>query len=194
MYCKIPRCRCLASTPRSSWRCTPQPAPISALTTSNFRQLGQAGLATGPKGGTLCIITAAHDTNLAQRGRCTSGAERQSRNFPPIKPEWRRRLERPARCVLDTARRCQPRQCRNWNTRSTRSAGCHHIRRPLAVLNPSAYRQTVAPYLNKLQSGQLSIIIGVGRVLPSRLSCSRTSWSAPLSASISRKWASRPIR
>jgi ABC-type sugar transport system substrate-binding protein len=36
------------------------------------------------------------------------------------------------------------------------------------VLNPSAYRQSVLPYKSKLQGGQLSIIVGVGRVLPAQ--------------------------
>lgn len=120
-----------------------------------------------PKGGTLCIITAAHDTNLAQR---VAGVRQELSGNPKFPADQTLSGEggwsEPARCV--------------WNTADDASRANAELEYTLnqirpdviisvghwPVLNPSAYRQTVAPYLSKLQSGQLSIIIGVGRVLP----------------------------
>lgn len=122
-----------------------------------------------PQGGTVCIITAAHDANLAQR---VAGIRQELSGNPKFPAEQRLSGEggwsEPARCP--------------WNTADDAGRAIAELEYTLnrirpevilsvghwPVLNPSAYRQTLLPFGSKLQSGQLSIIVGVGRVLPAQ--------------------------
>ncbi|MCT7361108.1 substrate-binding domain-containing protein [Thalassolituus pacificus] len=131
------------------------------------RDLARQAKARHPNGGSVCLMTAEHDTNLALR---VLGVRRELSGNPdfadgqPLRGEggW----HEPERCL--------------WDSGDSSQRALAQIRITLAeikpdvmlsvgswpLINPQAYRNTLLPFQEELRKKKPLMIIGVGKILP----------------------------
>lgn len=129
--------------------------------------LGRIAMKLRPQGGSVCLMSAAHDTNLADRMLGVRRALSGDDDFPQGRRlngqgGWRE----PARCPFMTGDSI-PRTMTEinlimGNMRPDALISVGHW----PVVNPVAYRQTVEPYRPRIEKDEHLVIVGIGKPTP----------------------------
>jgi ribose transport system substrate-binding protein len=135
------------------------------------RELGHIARQLKPAGGTICLMTSAHDANLAQR---VAGARQALSGNPAFPRDARLKGEggwtETARCP--------------WNSNDTVERTMAELETTLAAIRPdvflsvghwpladiAAYRKTVQPYRDQLAARRIIMIAASGAMDPDRVS------------------------
>jgi ribose transport system substrate-binding protein len=131
------------------------------------RDLARIALRFRPRGGTLCLMTAANDPNLALR---VQGVRQQLSGNPHIPEQQRLNGERGwtelARCPWNSADKVD-------RTMDQVTATLTHLTPDVflsvghwPVMNPAAYRRTVTPFRKRLAGKTPIVIVVVGALQP----------------------------
>lgn len=133
------------------------------------RELARVAQRLRPQGGNLCIMTAAHDPNLAQRVAGVRQELSGDLNFPE-----NQRLNgaggwtETARCPLNSADKPMNTMRELAFTFKESAPNVLLSVGHWPIVDATLYRQTIVPFMQDIKSKKRIVIVGVGKVLPER--------------------------